>query len=100
MTTQHTTGPWKRRTLQSQPIVSTGWHIEGEDGASLAIVLGDKSAELQANARLIAAAPDLLEALEAAVGTIEYALQALEAPDKCHARDVLEEARAAINKAK
>ena len=61
--------------------------------------------EAKANARLIAAAPDLLEALECALADLEGALQAkeqggIQAHDwKAHELSI-EEARAAIAKAR
>ena len=65
MSITHTPAPWKLRTQRAQRIVSTGWHVEAEDGCTLAVVLGEQSKELLANAKLIAAAPDLLAALTA-----------------------------------
>jgi len=62
----HTPGPWK--IGQHLPITSIGWSVTiAEDGSAIAYVLGDKNPELRANARLIAAAPDLLEALDDAL---------------------------------
>ena len=58
---KHTSGPWLVGPQQS--ITSRGWSIADKNGDRLAFVLGEYSLELQANARLIAAAPDLLAAL-------------------------------------
>ena len=57
--TEHTPGPWKAQdeSNYSAPI------IEG-DGRPVAEVYGDGLEQRKANARLIAAAPDLLEALK------------------------------------
>lgn len=58
---KHTPGPWT--VGAHQKIISRGWSIRiPEDGSAIAYVLGEKNPELHANARLIAAAPELLEA--------------------------------------
>lgn len=62
MSTQHTPGRWE--IGPHQRIISGGWSIRIADGSAIAYVLGEKNPELQANARLIAAAPELLEALK------------------------------------
>jgi hypothetical protein len=57
---KHTKGPWKTHLVDSTAIVT-------EDGKLIAKAEGDyhlDHAAMEANARLIAAAPDLLEALE------------------------------------
>lgn len=46
-------------------ITGTGWHLRDEDGCTVAIVLGTPEGEMKPIADLIAAAPDLLELLEA-----------------------------------
>ena len=51
---KHTPGPWK--------VSSSGNDIENAYGAGVCALYADESSE--ANARLIAAAPELLEALE------------------------------------
>jgi hypothetical protein len=59
--TQHTPGPWK----------AEGWEdlvVNSADGCTMTLAAGGKGAglaELKANARLIASAPDLLAALYA-----------------------------------
>ncbi len=71
-TKQHTPGPWglcdDRKDGVS--VITSG----GDDGRSIAFIeLVDVSEpELEANARLIAAAPDLLAALEAMVAADEH----------------------------
>lgn len=61
--TQHTPGPWK----------AEGWEnlvVNCAEGYTLTLAAGRKDSslgELKANARLIAAAPDLLKKLEAMV---------------------------------
>lgn len=61
----HTPGPW---TYDDESVTGSVWSGNAPSGAwptgvCVASVLGD-SAESEANARLIAAAPELLEALE------------------------------------
>lgn len=62
MTTAHTPAPWT--VGPHQRIISSGWSIRIQDGSAIAYVLGDKNPELQQNARLIAAAPLMLRALQ------------------------------------
>lgn len=67
MSTLHTPGPW---TLDSNfGSIKTGWTAKGPDGKSIcacASSVGRPGEEKAANANLIAAAPDLLAALERA----------------------------------
>ena len=94
MTTQHTPGPWTIKFFRSiEPnhalICAEDWH----DFASVVVrFCGDDTDDATglANARLIAAAPDLLAALE------ELCL----APNKHRPDEYWEAARAAIAKAK
>lgn len=65
-TANHTPGPWKA----SKGLPSIGWHV-GMPGRWRLVVVGrdekDESmsdGEIEANARLIAAAPELLDALK------------------------------------
>jgi hypothetical protein len=65
--TQHTPGPWKTSFLDDT-------RIEDKNGSDVAMALGEYSTEsdrMEANARLIAAAPDLLEAAKSAWMLIE-----------------------------
>lgn len=92
MKTQHTTGPWIvnpsafNNTIHamgdSEPLatchVSTDMHGKGRDGITM----------LQANARLIAAAPDLLAALEWCEATY-----GAEWPDNAAIRETIKKAR-------
>lgn len=81
---QHTPGPW---TVDNQ-------YIHGPDGIRFLAVAGDGAG--QANARLIASAPELLEALEAVLPDLEhYVATHGPGPDKR-----LAIARAAIAKAR
>ncbi len=62
----HTPGPWKIEQGGGR-----GAWIEGTDGEYAALAAGNTDERANANASLIAAAPELLEALEAFVE--EYA---------------------------
>ena len=90
MMSKHTPGPWH---LRVDPIHQGQYFIRVQSYgfAPLATVRGDKRSTLkdsEANARLIAAAPDLLKALKAIVksladqddeGLIEHAQQMIDA---------------------
>lgn len=82
----HTKGPWIiRRSGSGKP-----YQVETVDGVGITQWRGisrPASKEGEANAHLIAAAPDLLEALEACVGlvTISYHESAGEIADKVYA---------------
>lgn len=94
MTTQHTPGPWTIRPYNfdavrdAQGIFSAGCRIP-----ICHSIMGNDLGQADANARLIAAAPELLAALQRALDAIEY----------YHARegspDTLADARAAIARA-
>ena len=61
---KHTPGPWSVTEYENELLVTSeksGAYVALCDGISATI---DSSEELQANARLIAAAPDLLHALK------------------------------------
>ena len=88
---QHTPGPW---TVDNQ-------YIHGPDGIRFLAVAGDGAG--QANALLIASAPELLAALEAAAelaeGTVKLLRQLDMESGRIAAECVLRDARAAIAKA-
>lgn len=89
MTGKHTPGPWK----QSCESIDPDWHIVTTSGGA---VIANVFAPQNANARLIAAAPDLLEALLDAVDAWET---------HCESGDHMQgdwvyDARAAIAKAR
>lgn len=88
----HTSGPWSVETKGSRHF------IDGEDGLTVAYLdrrgVRDEK-EIEANAHLIAAAPDLLTALVALVGEYDLGEVDLEPEDLAK----LEAARAAIAKA-
>ena len=66
----HTPGPWDYVSAEH----TAGWGVCVGDGNDLILrMVGRKpKAEKQANARLIAAAPELLEALRAITGALKY----------------------------
>ncbi|WP_238908144.1 hypothetical protein [Achromobacter ruhlandii] len=106
MTTKHTPGPWSTHLVDSTVVViprrpfpqqiSTLGHSEVADE------------EDYANARLIAAAPELLAALEDCQTALEWAIEQGGGPDCeheagvcfCNENNALNYARAAIAKAK
>ncbi len=103
MTTEHTPGPWQviidddGNPLSGRPSVFAAdeydcsiVHWDGFVQEYFRSARGDK--EIHANARLIAAAPELLEALENLLAVNEG-----EGGTRYHAQDI---ARAAITKAK
>lgn len=73
LATQHTPGPWTRETGQRfrEMVQPESAGVRGPNGNYVATALDfnryDRDDEVEANARLIAAAPDLLKALEALV---------------------------------
>ena len=97
----HTPGPWSVAYLDDngQSVVkgehteiATCWHH----------CVGSIEAQMHANARLIAAAPDLLAALQGAIGALEFSQdyhRDLGNEDQAFAADRLDDARAAIAKA-
>lgn len=56
----HTPGPWEILDLHNEPNQEK---IGTSDGMGLALVFGDTKKEAKANAKLIAAAPDMLNLL-------------------------------------
>lgn len=90
MSQKHTPGPW--RYLRENGSPTTGQHmIAGAKPGYLAEVRDCGSEDVEANARLIAAAPDMYEALKALYNSID---SCVELNPK-----VLFKARAAIAKA-
>jgi len=77
MTRTHTPSPWKFNTDADI--------IESSDERQLAAVYGPK-AEAHANARLIAAAPDLVETLDALVQKLDMIAPNIEAAILCWQR--------------
>ena len=83
MQTQHTPGPWKQN-------VRPDHSMEIQAAAGFPIAVMTMAAHRQANARLIASAPDLLEALKSCVQFIDAHANVLEvangSPITCAAR--------------
>jgi hypothetical protein len=69
MTTKHTAGPWHIARFEASTV-----EIRNERGLIVAEV-GDSSVEDEADARLIAAAPELLEALDILVANLTNDLE-------------------------
>jgi hypothetical protein len=95
---QHTPGPWKAVRNASfwevvTPLLGQTLDQANEYSPSLAYVWGEGEEQAEANARLIAAAPDLLEALRTARDHID-----MDALEISHCKDA-ERIRAAIAKA-
>lgn len=101
MKTQHTPGPWKHEATRRRITAKSGTII-------YKVSLGDDLREEEANARLISAAPELLEALGALVnGEITLSNKSSALYSKSDFKGFLSEhcpktiaARAAIAKAK
>ena len=102
MEAKHTPGPWEASIQRSKDGRDLGWiveHVNGRIGwASLAYAHTNKEADeadpaREANARLIAAAPELLEALKAVTSTEMFL------PDHPQRQASYKAARAAIAKA-
>ncbi len=93
----HTPGPW------SDMVFGDGCSVYGADGLHVAMTHGrDGNGEEVANARLIASAPALLEALRAFVALTEPYASELEGdsdPESVRGLEVLASARAAIARA-
>jgi hypothetical protein len=103
MTTKHTPGPWTITRKHTPPIFDRGCIAIGPDIAAIQVPELDTASE--ANARLIAAAPDLLAALARAVAYLDANRPKGKISDifsklNEHENDVLKPARAAIAKAK
>lgn len=92
--TKHTPGPWH---IGMKP----GPMIYGSDSSQVADLRADllDKGERAANARLIAAAPELLACLIDAVRCLEFAAPIIEAPENSAYRETIAQARAAIVKA-
>ena len=92
MEEKHTPGPWfygNWLDINSDPLWVEVWSIDDEGNKSLPFV-ACKHIDQEANARLIAAAPDLLEALQAVLANCM---------DSKGLADAYKQARAAIAKA-
>lgn len=94
----HTPGPWK---LDGVMAMDSPLWIVSIPGEQARIEIADYSSESEANARLIAAAPDLLEALEDMVFLADGAMAAANRDGAEYRPDEeLRDAKAAIAKAR
>ena len=90
-------GPW---TVEGNPMECNAEVRAGAQGL-VAIVWSGRRADYQtalANARLLAAAPDLVAALAKAVRCMEFAANALQVPEASAFREDLASAHAALAK--
>lgn len=92
MSTQHTPGPWVVNLIQLNQIATADAKLE----IARATVLRDQHKTI-ANARLIAAAPDLLEALKACNQALIEAADFM--PINCEAAALCEQAECISNAA-
>jgi hypothetical protein len=92
---KHTPGPWI-----AEPMVGRGAWVKGSNGTWAALSCGDSDLEAEANACLIAAVPDLLDALKEIVAA-DDTFRATMSPDveKDPVTRACDAARAAIAKA-
>lgn len=121
MTTKHTPGPWYAgEPFEIFPGAGLRFHISQAEGAPYTphysdvaqfvaeTISSEKLAIQQANARLIAAAPELLAALEDCQTALEWAIEQGGGPACeheagvcfCNEKNALNYARAALRKAR
>jgi hypothetical protein len=87
---KHTPGPWA---------VDYAMGIRGPNGERIAYVIADSSADPTPDARLIAAAPDLLDALKETAGCLAAWNERQRSEEPTATDIVISHARAAILKA-
>lgn len=77
MENKFTPGPWKVLDDQgggyADRLAKCAFSVEADGGMHLAVIIGDMVREHEANARLIAAAPTLYDALKFAVSVLNTA---------------------------
>ncbi len=100
--TEHTPGPWLVVNIKGINVLMVG---AGQDGSNIVadIRLHRHAPAVEANARLIAASPDLLTALEALLDETQEALLSIctdNPNDRLNDQPVIKQARAAITRAK
>ena len=101
METKHTPGPWaidKTSNADSIELIVTSTHLQGQDDDVCSVYGGNDNNEQtrEANARLIASAPELLEALETALTEISPAFNF----DQAKYPEWVKQIQSAIKKAK
>jgi hypothetical protein len=96
--TQHTPGPWAihERAKDSRAHISNGAHIV----CTLGTTRTDGSPNHTPNARLIASAPDLLDALQVCIDSFEEMIGISDFGSPTESDFPLKQAREAIRKAK
>lgn len=109
MTTQHTPGPWVIGSEHGDDADRPDYQYNADGWPffvahrSTEIGRGDFhtacSIQRKEDARLIAAAPDLLAALREGAESLHYAIDALQAPERASIRDTLAIMLAAVAKA-
>lgn len=83
---KHTPGPWTVKQNKSGDVTP---HIVGNDGKSLGLATGcDLPGQMESNAALIAAAPELKQELQLSQGVLEGLLSYF---DPGHERDIIED---------
>ncbi len=98
MSAKHTLGPWR---VAPPGVYTSGVNVDAFAGGYVALIGGGISDPVMADARLIAAAPDLLEALEEFVKSFnEFEITNASSSDLDHIGRLHVIARAAIAKAR
>lgn len=92
---QHTPGPWRVASASDYP---SGINVDARERGYVALVGHPGDSEAQANARLIASAPDLLEQLTQTVRALEFWFPHWGDPDGVNSQ-MMSNAREAIAKA-
>lgn len=95
---KHTPGPWildKHQNGYSIRADSNGRFVAAIQGA-----YSNADKELECDAKLIAAAPEMLEALEKSLDSMIYAANLLQVPNNSTFKENLNAMKLAINKAK
>jgi len=98
---KHTEGPWSYEVRPNHAGPAPRYVITSETTDRIAVISErGGAASPEANARLIASAPDLLEALELCADWLSTEFETDIEGDNFHSREILDPARAAIAKAK
>jgi hypothetical protein len=87
---KYTPGPWKKEARINSLTINVVPHriygfkarvVGGGDGQMVAHAFGKTSAEAEANARLIAAAPEMLQKLHNCVSALTFAIAGMDESD-------------------